>query len=651
MKKLKQFLRDTSGNVAVTAAVLLFPIMLSVGAALDYTSYINMRNSVQNSIDAAGLAAANHLPTLNGEAEEVRDQLEVYAKDFFQANLDVNIPSSAYTFDLTIIPGNQGIEPPIPDRIKINSSITYDTIFGGTMFVEQIHEDIDTLISLGNRTVEVAMVLDNSGSMSGSRISTLKVEAQNLVDIVFNSAKLSTIEEPVKFSLVPFASSVNVGPDNANKNWMDKKGWSSVHHENFDWENSYYTNNSVRARSRDGRKFGFQEQISGSWKWKTRYDLFEMLGTEWSGCVEMRPWPYNTLDAYVPINQGYRQVRDAMDADNDGTGDGYDALFVPYFAPDEPDRSYAHSPGNNYTDDDRYRNDYLYDFQHVDPGSGNIVQLYAQHNPTGNYMYGKNGSTKQIERTNAVFKYQRNNQYRGGMSNYHGPNDGCTTQPITELSTEPDVVKNKITQMQATGTTNIQQGLTWGWRTLSPGEPFTGGRDNDDPRNMKMIVALTDGNNFYGSDGDSTPNQTAYGAWGYARPDTHSLVNAFNGEATHNRWAEGMTNTDLAETIYTAGQFDLTPESGSEFSLIMDAHTNQSCNNIKNDGISIFAVAFDVPQSGGVRALLQACAGSGIKDGVEVIPGGEFYFDVDQGGLADAFDNIARQIANLRIAG
>ena len=39
----------------------------------------------------------------------------------------------------------------------------------------------------------------------------------------------------MQFSLVPFAASVNVGPDNAGASWMDVDGLSPVHQENFDW--------------------------------------------------------------------------------------------------------------------------------------------------------------------------------------------------------------------------------------------------------------------------------------------------------------------------------------------------------------------------------------------------------------------------------
>ncbi len=39
----------------------------------------------------------------------------------------------------------------------------------------------------------------------------------------------------MKIALVPFASSVNLGAKYRGADWLDMRGWSSVHHENIDW--------------------------------------------------------------------------------------------------------------------------------------------------------------------------------------------------------------------------------------------------------------------------------------------------------------------------------------------------------------------------------------------------------------------------------
>src|SRR5690606_36399039 len=47
--------------------------------------------------------------------------------------------------------------------------------------------------------------------------------------------QLKQVQKPVQFALVPFAASVNVGPQHSAASWMDTLGLSPVHHENFDW--------------------------------------------------------------------------------------------------------------------------------------------------------------------------------------------------------------------------------------------------------------------------------------------------------------------------------------------------------------------------------------------------------------------------------
>ena len=165
------------------------------------------------------------------------------------------------------------------------------------------------------------------------------------------------------------------------------------------------------------------------------------------------------------------------------------------------------------------------------------MQMAPNCMPTPELVMTRYDWDNQINRTNWMFKYQSGEIDVSDMDEWEGPNYGCTIDPLTELTTVQDDINDAINAMDANGVTNIQQGLTWGWRTLSDNEPFTGGREDDDTQNIKYIVLLTDGNNYYSSDGDSTPNQTAYGAWGYAR--TEAPYNPINGD-DHNRWLDGL---------------------------------------------------------------------------------------------------------------
>ena len=644
MRKIIDFLRDKSGNIAVTAVIAMLPIMASVAAAVDWSAFSRQKSFVQQSLDAAALATAKELYSI-GENND--DALEVYAQKFFEANVESRINLSSLVFDFHIRHGDTSVEPPVPTTIELTAVLDYPTVFAPVMGIDQIKADLSSQISVGNRSVEIALVMDNSGSMkNNSRLSIMKSTTKGLVEAIFKAGSFSEIDEPVRFSVVPFAGMVNVGSNNESENWMDTKGWSSIHHENFNW-GTYQTSNSTQFQYLNGTSgapvTGFREQISGSWEWLTRLDVYDMINENWSGCVEMRPWPYNTTDDVTSSNLGYSIVQSAFNTSGNppSFGNGADALFVPTFAPDNPDNKFRKKKNNgSYTkknDDDSYQNNYISDFnlkggakfgvnETVNPG--NFVK--SGFNPN------QKNSTNQINRQSWMFKYQ-NGTVSNGLGSNKGPNKYCTIPAITELTITETTVTDAIDAMQANGITNIQQGLTWGWRTLSDNAPFTGGRENGNGRNMKYIILLTDGNNYYPTDGGSdTPNLTGYGAWAYARAD-------------QNRWIEGLTSSDLAGTIYEYTTFDTTPESSGDSEKIMNAHTLQSCNNAKADGISIFTIAFDVSDGSSVKELLNACAGTGIEEGVQIVKHGEFYYDVDGDNLDDAMSAIAAQIGDLRI--
>ncbi len=55
--------------------------------------------------------------------------------------------------------------------------------------------------------------------------------------------------------------------------------------------------------------------------------------------------------------------------------------------------------------------------------------------------------------------------------------------------------------------------MVWGWRVISPTEPFTEGVAYDDDTWQKVIIVLTDGANTI--DDESTHNGSNYSAYGY----------------------------------------------------------------------------------------------------------------------------------------
>jgi Flp pilus assembly protein TadG len=383
MSAASRFSGDRAGGYSIAFAVALVPILGGMAIAVDYAEMTRQRQATLNALDAAGIATARHV--VSGATD---DQLKAYAKNFFEANLGPVDPA-----DTTLhvqLPSNEAGG----GTLKLTADLRFRPAFF-PVFTKALKGVADTSgqefsaateIRLKN-TLEVALVLDNSGSMaylgSGSgekRIDLLKAAAKQLVDTLAEQASLiKQVDKPVQFSLVPFAASVNVGPGNAGAAWMDTNGLSPVHHESFDWaaltaanktaekvagvwrkkgvdwgaeENEILSRFSLykdmkKVESREwvvtSREYVCTEYRSngtcrrGKWVETGYYDETIVAYASWQGCVEARPYPYNVNDA----------APGTLDDFDLFTGDPA-TLFVPMFAPDEADKG---SFNNDYIDD------------------------------------------------------------------------------------------------------------------------------------------------------------------------------------------------------------------------------------------------------------------------------------------------------------
>lgn len=85
------------------------------------------------------------------------------------------------------------------------------------------------------------------------------------------------------------------------------------------------------------------------------------------------------------------------------------------------------------------------------------------------------------------------NAYQGHLGG--SQNEGCPTAPIQALTNVKSTITSAIAAMNASGNTNIPEGLAWGWRLISPQAPFTAGASYEDKDTIKAIILLTDGDN------------------------------------------------------------------------------------------------------------------------------------------------------------
>ena len=225
---LKHFLRSRDGSAAPLLALAAFPLMGFVGAAIDYSRANSVRTAMQTALDATAL---------------------MLSKDAAQTltPADLNQKANAYFQSLFNRPEASGVQITqqlsTPQEgsfiLKITGGGTVVPVFTKLLGQNQISFSATSEVMWGMKKLNLALVLDNTGSMaSSSKMTHLKTAAHNLLTTLQNAAKQP---DDVKVAIVPFAVDVNVGTNHVNEPWIDWTDWEAA---NGTCSNSYYTKKS-----------------------------------------------------------------------------------------------------------------------------------------------------------------------------------------------------------------------------------------------------------------------------------------------------------------------------------------------------------------------------------------------------------------------
>lgn len=430
--------------------------------------------------------------------------------------------------------------------VKLDASAQAEMAFGGLFGYDDWKVATSSTADIAYMSYEIALVLDTTGSMAGGKLAAMKDAVDNM--IVSMSAQVAD-RDKLKFALVPFATFVNVGAqfgpqfDAAGR---VRKGTGAP------WLDLHARSDAPQTELKNG---------------VNRFELYNNLGQPWKGCVETR---YPTK----------KEAHDVADTEPDPKKKR--SLFVPAFAIDEPDgagfdNSYVASaadplvklPANRILLHKKYGL------------TLDLAALALDPAPVGAGLYGPSAARIDAE---------------------HGPNHGCDMQPITPLGNSYGDLRTKVSQLQASGSTNIMEGVAWGERVLSPGEPFAEGAK---PRAnlQKIMVVLTDGSNVMGN----LPNElkSSYSSFGY-------LVD---------------------------GRLGVADGSADDTTALMNAKTLEACASAKQAGTIIYTIRLEEPEVA-TGTMLRDCAS-----------GPDHYFDIpSRSQLDEAFKAIRERIVLLRLA-
>ena len=200
--RLQQFKIASSGTVAVTFAVALTSLLLASGLAVDYSRTLNVQSSLQHDLDAAMLGAAKK----SSEIPEIKAAAKLYLENNWRNKFGIEAP-------LNVV-----IQKPEENLLLGQISVKVPTTLMSIAGISEVDVNVETEIQLAAENMEIALVLDVTESMIGTKIDALKSSATGLIDKVFENEQS---RDHVRIALVPFADYVNVGEINRNANWID----------------------------------------------------------------------------------------------------------------------------------------------------------------------------------------------------------------------------------------------------------------------------------------------------------------------------------------------------------------------------------------------------------------------------------------------
>ncbi|WP_371425037.1 pilus assembly protein TadG-related protein [Tardiphaga sp.] len=272
-----RFARHDGGNIAMTFAVALVPLLGFVGAAVDYSRANAARSAMQVALDSAALMVSKDLsanPTLS--AADVTTKATAYFNALYtNTNASQVAVTASYTTN-----SKDG------STVTVNGTGVVATDFMKMVGFPQMGISSASTTTWGSTRMRVAIALDVTGSMQFSgKMTAMKSAAKNLIDTLSANSRMT---EDLYISIIPFAQMVNVGSSNRNAAWIKWTDWDSANGSNVC--------NNYNSRG---------QCTSSTW--------VPASHNNWNGCVTDRDQPYDTT-ADAPTTDSTRFLANQYNA-------------------------------------------------------------------------------------------------------------------------------------------------------------------------------------------------------------------------------------------------------------------------------------------------------------------------------------------------
>ena len=190
--------KDERGSVTILAGLLMIAMTVIIGLSVDYNRATSLSARVQAALDAAALAATKALIETSASDSEVAALAQKYYDEAMDGRGDTSGRLGPLAIDIN---RDEGF-------VALNVVGNVKTTIGQVAKIDAFDVNLSSRADFSIKDIELGVMLDVSGSMSGSKLDDLKTATNDLVDLLMADKPTS---QRVRIGLAPYSTSINAG--------------------------------------------------------------------------------------------------------------------------------------------------------------------------------------------------------------------------------------------------------------------------------------------------------------------------------------------------------------------------------------------------------------------------------------------------------
>lgn len=611
---------DSRGNIAMLFGLSMPVLILMTVGGVDIHRASTVRVNLQDALDAAALAAARSPYVNNVDIQRVG-----------MASLRANL--KAYP-NITLREGDTSFVLNSDEVVVATSKVDVRTLVAN-LFLPPYGKFMDDYLPVGahtevdrsSRNIEVALVLDITGSMAGQRIVDLKAAAKDLVDLI-----VQPIQTPYysKVALVPYSNAVNPGTY-ATSARGGVRGSTNISAASL---NLVGTPKTITAATKGdpivvtaaghGFSNGDVVWISGATGMTQLNNKAYLIGGKTNDTFKLYRLNGNRVDGenYGTYTGSAGRVQKCQNNDCSitVTSNNHGLENNDYVRIDEVVGMVNGSNNSMVNDRTFLVGNVTTNTFTIDPDASTMTPYSSggkawRANGGGDTFFAfenMEGDLQTHRISNCVTERVGGERYTetapsaaGSWVGRHYPaiDGSCIANTIVPLSDNAATIKSRIDAFNVSGSTAGQIGIAWGWYMISPNWNSLWPSGTSAPYNsadtLKAVVIMTDGE--------------------FNTPYCRGVISQQAGSGSGSNSAK----------------IDCNAENGSPF-----AQSAALCTAMKARGVMVYTVGFGITAGTEAANVLRDCATTPSA----------FYLPASGGDLSEAFAAIGRDITQLRIS-